>query len=261
MYDWNTAKVPKWRGDHPVKVVDETLRDGLQNATAVDPPVAKKIELLQAMQRIGVDVVSVGLPAASKRALEEAVRLTEAIRDAKLGMQPTAAARTVARDVQGVAEVAQRTGMKVEVYAFIGSSPIRHFTEGWDLAFLIDHVREAAACARKEGIPFCLVTEDTTRSRPETLEQVFKTALDEGAARLCLCDTTPRPTASPGWCASRAICSPPPATSTSASTGTRTTIAAWRSRRLCGRARSASTASTGPPSASASAWATAPSSC
>jgi carbon-monoxide dehydrogenase small subunit len=34
-----------------------------------------------------------------------------------------------------------------------------------------------------------LVTEDTTRARPEVLEQLFKCALDGGAARLCLCDT------------------------------------------------------------------------
>lgn len=189
MYDWNTAKVPNWRGMHPVRVVDETLRDGLQNATAVDPAVEVKIELLGLMKKVGVDVVSVGLPAASRRALEEAVTLTRAIRDQRLALQPTAAARTVASDVLGVAEVAQRTGIKVEAYAFIGSSPIRHFTEGWDLAFLLKHVREAAEAARREGIPFCLVTEDTTRSRPEMLEQLFKAALDEGAARLCLCDT------------------------------------------------------------------------
>jgi 2-isopropylmalate synthase len=189
MYDWNTAKVPNWRGAHSVKVVDETLRDGLQNATAIDPAIEDKVAMLELMHDVGVDVVSVGLPAASKRALEEAVVLTEAIRDRGLGMTPTGAARTVARDVEGVAEVAQRTGMAVEVYAFIGSSPIRHFTENWDTNFLVKHVREAVEVAQREQIPFCLVTEDTTRARPEILEKLFRTALDGGAARLCLCDT------------------------------------------------------------------------
>jgi len=189
MYDWNTAKVPNWRGAHSVTVVDETLRDGLQNATAVDPPIEDKVVMLELMHDVGVDVVSVGLPAASTRSLEQAVVLTEAIRDRGLGMTPTGAARTVARDVEGVAEVAQRTGVAVEVYAFIGSSPIRHFAEGWDTEFLLKHVRETAQVARREQIPFCLVTEDTTRARPEILEQLFRTALDGGAARLCLCDT------------------------------------------------------------------------
>jgi 2-isopropylmalate synthase len=189
MYDWNTAKVPNWRGAHAVKVVDESLRDGLQNATAVDPPIEDKLALLDLMERVGVDVVSIGLPAASKRSLEQAVTMAEHIRDAKLHLIPTGAARTVVADVMGVAEVAQRTGVAVEVYAFIGSSPIRHFAENWDISFLTKHIGESADAARKEGIPFCLVTEDTTRARPEVLEQLFKCALDHGAARLCLCDT------------------------------------------------------------------------
>jgi 2-isopropylmalate synthase len=189
MYDWNTAKVPSWRGAHPVKVVDETLRDGLQNATAVDPPLSDKLQLLRLMAKVGVDVVSIGLPAASQRSLDEAVAMAAFLRDEKLPLQPTGAARTMARDVGAVAEVAQRTGVKVEVYAFIGSSPIRHYTESWDLDFLLKHVREAADTARREGVPFTLVTEDTTRARPAVLEQVFKCALDHGAARLCLCDT------------------------------------------------------------------------
>ena len=41
-FDWNSAKVPNWRGARSVQIVDETLRDGLQNATAVDPPLAAK---------------------------------------------------------------------------------------------------------------------------------------------------------------------------------------------------------------------------
>jgi 2-isopropylmalate synthase len=189
MYDWNSAEVPKWRGAHAVKVVDESLRDGLQNATAVDPSLADKVRLLGHMRRCGVDVVSVGLPAASQRSLEDAVHLVEAIRDDKLGLRPTGAARTVVNDVLGVAEVQQRTGVEVEVYAFIGSSPIRHFSENWDIEFLLKHIRESVAAARNEKVPFCLVTEDTTRARPEMLEQLFKAALDGGAERLCLCDT------------------------------------------------------------------------
>ncbi len=189
MYDWNTAKVPNWRGAHPVKVVDESLRDGLQSATAIDPPVEAKLELLELMRAVGVDVVSVGLPAASTRSLEQAVTMANHIRDAKLGLVPTGAARTVVSDVLGVAEVAQRSGTTVEVYAFIGSSPIRHFAESWDIGFLLKHVAASAEAARREGVPYCLVTEDTTRARPEVLEQLFICALDHGAARLCLCDT------------------------------------------------------------------------
>ena len=42
----------------------------------------------------------------------------------------------------------------------------------------------------KGGLRFCLVTEDTTRSHPDALRTLFRAAVDEGASRLCLCDTT-----------------------------------------------------------------------
>ncbi len=42
----------------------------------------------------------------------------------------------------------------------------------------------------KAGLRFCLVTEDTTRSHPDALRTLFRAAVDEGASRLCLCDTT-----------------------------------------------------------------------
>jgi 2-isopropylmalate synthase len=38
-------------------------------------------------------------------------------------------------------------------------------------------------------MPTSYVTEDTTRSRPETLERLFSAAIEEGADRLVLCDT------------------------------------------------------------------------
>jgi len=41
----------------------------------------------------------------------------------------------------------------------------------------------------KAGLPVCYITEDTTRSRPEVLSTLFRTAIDHGASRLCLSDT------------------------------------------------------------------------
>ena len=102
----------------------------------------------------------------------------------------TAAARTVVADVEGIATASQRAGMPIEVYSFIGSSPIRHYAESWDLEFLLGNVRRSTEAAVRAGLPFCLVTEDTTRANPDVLRALFRTAIDAGAVRLCLCDTT-----------------------------------------------------------------------
>jgi 2-isopropylmalate synthase len=187
-----------WEGDYlqfgrlarGVKVVDETLRDGLQSVSGVNPPVSHKVDLLHAMARVGVDVVSVGLPAAGERNAEDCFLLCREIQAQKLPLKPTAAARTVVGDVTGIARAAERAGMPIEVYAFIGSSPIRHFVEGWDLDFLIRCVESATRAAVSAGLPFCLVTEDTTRSHPDILRALFRASIDAGASRLCLCDTT-----------------------------------------------------------------------
>ena len=172
-----------------VQVNDESLRDGLQSPSVHHPDQTQKVALLHAMSAVGVDVASVGLPAASPRAVTDAAALVKEISDARLRLRPTAAARTTAADVAAVAEVSQRAGAAVEVYAFIGSSPIRHYVEGWDEAFLRKRVTDAAEAARRAGLAFCLVTEDTTRAHPTSLTALWDAALDGGAGRLCLCDT------------------------------------------------------------------------
>jgi len=173
-----------------IRVVDETLRDGLQNPTGKNPPLEHKLALLPAMVKVGVDVVSVGLPAAGGRYEADTLALCNAIRDAKLPLLATAAARTVVSDVEGIARAADSTGMSIEVYSFIGSSPIRQYVESWSVDFLVNAVTGAARAAAKHNLPFCLVTEDTTRSHPDMLRTLFRAAIDSGAKRLCLCDTT-----------------------------------------------------------------------
>lgn len=210
IFDWNGPDASKISGsdDHPdkrhegvkiphiatiasrIRVVDETLRDGLQNPSGKNPPIEHKLALLPAMVKVGVDVVSVGLPAAGGRYETDTIALCEAIRDQKLPLIATAAARTVVADVEGIARAADRTGLSIEVYSFIGSSPIRQFVESWTTDFLVASVRGAAAAAARHNLPFCLVTEDTTRSHPDVLRVLFRAAVDAGARRLCLCDTT-----------------------------------------------------------------------
>lgn len=171
------------------RVNDESLRDGLQSPSVRDPSLAQKVELLHAMAALGVEAASVGLPAAHRRAVEDAAALVREMGAAKLGMVPTAAARTTENDVNAIAEVAQRAGAPVEVYAFIGSSPVRHYVERWTDEFLVGCITAAGNAARRASLPFCLVTEDTARAHPATLAKLWSAALDVGASRLCLCDT------------------------------------------------------------------------
>ena len=188
IFDWNQGN----RHSPPLKRVelfDETLRDGIQCPSITDPPIEKKLEILRLLDSIGVDEADIALPGAGKRAVEDCTTMVEMIRDEGLSIRPAAAARTHPNDIRPIIEISEKTGVPIEVYAFLGSSPIRLFTEGWDEDKLEQLTRTATRMTKDAGIPFAFVTEDTIRSHPKTLDRLFRAAIEEGADRLCLCDT------------------------------------------------------------------------
>jgi len=189
IYDWNDINKSGALFPKTPRFVDETIRDGLQSASVRDPSIEQKMELLRLMDRLGIHVVDLGLPGAGKRAQEDVERLARFIVEEKLDILPNCAARTMEADIAPIVEISQRVGIPIEVTAFIGSSPIRGYTEGWDVDRLVKLSADAMAFTVKNGLPASFVTEDTTRSHPNTLDRMFRAAIEAGATRLVLCDT------------------------------------------------------------------------
>jgi 2-isopropylmalate synthase len=188
IYDWNTIDAPA-KPAHTVSVHDETLRDGIQGPSVRDPEIEVKLHFLHLADQLGVGSIDLGLPGAGPRAVEHVARLAEEIRDQRLGIKALCAARTLEVDIRPVVEISQRVGIPIEVAAFIGSSPIRQFAEGWTIEQMVDTTRKAVRFARENQLPVMFVTEDTTRAHPETLRKLFGTAIEEGAQRVAVCDT------------------------------------------------------------------------
>jgi 2-isopropylmalate synthase len=109
--------------------------------------------------------------------------------ECKMKIKIACAGRTVVSDITPMIEVSQKAGLPIEVYAFIGSSPIRQYAEEWDVALIAKRSAEAIDVAVKAGLAVAYVTEDTTRSQPDVLTTLFRAAIDHGATRLCLSDT------------------------------------------------------------------------
>jgi isopropylmalate/homocitrate/citramalate synthase len=168
---------------------DETLRDGLQSPSVRDPDIAAKRDLIHRLARMGVDAVDLGMPGAGPKALAAVRALMVEIRDHRLHISPNVAVRTLEADLVQVAEIQQRAGMPLEAGAFLGSSPIRMDVEGWDLGFLVATARKAIAFCHRHEVPVMMVTEDSTRARPDVLKAIYDAALDEGAQSICLSDT------------------------------------------------------------------------
>jgi 2-isopropylmalate synthase len=83
----------------------------------------------------------------------------------------------------------QKTGLPIEVAAFLGTSPIRRYTEGWSADFLFQTTERAVKYAVSLGLEVMYVTEDTTRCDPDTVKQLNSAAINCGAHALVLCDT------------------------------------------------------------------------
>lgn len=189
IYDWNRADGAEWPAGRRLMLDDETLRDGLQSPSVLDPPAGKKIEILHAMEALGIDSLNLGLPGAGPRAQDDVLLLAREIASARLRIRPNCAARTVESDIRPIADVVQATGLSIEAATFIGSSAIRQFTEDWTLDFLLRTTEHAVKFARSLGLPVMYVTEDTTRAHPEVIRRLYGTAIACGANAIVVCDT------------------------------------------------------------------------
>ena len=190
IYDWNQSNSAfDWSNAKGIQLNDETLRDGLQNPSVVDPPIGDKIRLLHLMDQLGIHSANIGLPGTGPRAVEAATALAKEIADTGLSIHANAAARTLIEDIRPIVEISQSVGLPIQVCAFIGSSPIRKYAEGWALGQMLETIKEALSFAVAEGMSVMMVTEDTTRAKPEDIKELYGRAIELGAERLCISDT------------------------------------------------------------------------
>jgi len=180
-----------WNDEGPVHATiqfdDETLRDGLQSPSARDPELDEKIRLIHLMDGLGIHTADVGLPGASAKAREHIKTLCREMEN--LSITPNVACRTLISDIIPAIEIQQELGSPIEVCTFIGSSAIRQYTEDWEVEKMLKLSREAISFCTQQGVTSMFVTEDTTRARPETVRDLYTTAIEAGAARICICDT------------------------------------------------------------------------
>jgi 2-isopropylmalate synthase len=189
VYDWNSVPGAEFKPPKRVMLDDESLRDGLQSPSVKDPPIEEKLRILHLMEDLGINFADIGLPGAGPRAVADVELLAREIATCRLKIKPNCAARTHENDIRPVAEISQRAGIPIEVACFLGSSPIRRYTENWTDDFLVCTTESAVTYARSLGLDVMYVTEDTSRCDPETVKRLYSTAINCGAAAIVICDT------------------------------------------------------------------------
>ena len=190
LFDWN--KIAK--GAPPgllgqAFVFDETLRDGLQSPSVIEPSIEQKLSLINQMDALGIVACDLGMPGASTRQQEDIKRMLKHIRDNNLKICPVIACRAVISEIAWTVKVSQEMDIPLEIYIVIASSPIRQFVENWSLTFIENQSKDVIEYAVNNGLKCTYVSEDSTRATPEQLRRLFVTAIEAGASRLCLCDT------------------------------------------------------------------------
>jgi 2-isopropylmalate synthase len=186
IYDWNRTDAPP-----PATILlnDETLRDGLQSPSVRCPTIDEKIRILHLIDQLGMDTADIGLPGAGPHVVRDVERLAREIADSRLRVEANCAARTLVADIEPIVEISQRAGIPIECCAFIGSSPLRQYAEGWSLDQLLKLTEEAIGFAVAEGLPVMYVTVDSTRADRVSLRALYSAAIRAGAKRICLADT------------------------------------------------------------------------
>ena len=157
IYDWNTVEYELTRNPanhpHDIWFDDETLRDGLQSPSARNPTIEQKLELLDYMEKLGIQKVDLGLPGAGPFHIEHIDAMLEHITSNDYKIRPGCAVRTLVGDIEPIVDLMAKHEIEIQASAFLGTSPIRQYSEGWTLEKLLSTMEKAVSFAVDNGIP------------------------------------------------------------------------------------------------------------
>ncbi|GAA3717831.1 2-isopropylmalate synthase [Salinicoccus jeotgali] len=167
-----------------IKVFDTTLRDGEQSP-GVNLNKMEKLEIAKQLERLGVDVMEAGFPAASEGDFQAVKLIADTIKDVSV----TALARTRKADIDRAYEALKNTAHP-RIHVFLATSPIHmqyklKMTPEQVASQSVDMVTYAKE--RFEEVEWS--AEDATRSDWAFLAEVIEQVIDAGATVINLPDT------------------------------------------------------------------------
>ena len=167
-----------------VIIFDTTLRDGEQSPGA-SMNAAEKLRLAMQLEKLGVDAIEAGFPAASSGDFEAVKLIAEKIHD----VQVTALARAFRADIDRAWEAIKEAD-EPRIHTFIATSDI-HLKH--KLKMTREQVIEAAVDAVRYAKSFInnveFSAEDASRSDRDFLCRIFEAVIEAGANTVNLPDT------------------------------------------------------------------------
>lgn len=163
---------------------DTTLRDGEQSPGA-SMNAAEKLRLAMQLEKLGVDVLEAGFPAASKGDLEAVTRIAAKIKN----MEIAALSRTEKNDID-LAWKALSHAAKPRIHIVIATSDL-HMSAKLNMTRdeVLKEITEAVRYAKSMNDNIEFSAEDGSRSDRDFLCKVFEAAIESGATTVNLPDT------------------------------------------------------------------------
>ncbi len=165
---------------------DTTLRDGEQMPGAALEPEAK-LRIALALAGAGVASIDAGFPACSWSEIEAIRRIADTVPDPII----SALCRTVRVDINKAWEaLSEARPDKRAVSLFVGTSPLhREHKLRLDIPGLLRVIRDSIEYARQRFHIVSFSPEDASRTEPEVLAEIYREAIDAGAAVVGFPDT------------------------------------------------------------------------
>lgn len=165
-------------------IFDTTLRDGEQSPGA-SMTQEEKVRIARQLERMGVDVIEAGFPAASNGDFEAVKAVAEAIKSSTV----CGLARAIEVDINRAGE-ALRSTEDARIHTFIATSPI-HMKNKLRMApdQVIEQAVKAVKWARQYTDNVEFSPEDAGRSEIDFLCRVLEAVIDAGAKTLNIPDT------------------------------------------------------------------------
>lgn len=180
---------PEYLKDKPFTLLDTTLRDGVQAPRLKQPTLEEKLAIIDFDGKIGIEAVDICMPGTGGRWYQEGIECAKYMKDTYPDMQPTVLTRTTKRDVESTIRFAKEADVNLSAILFRGSSDLRLLAEGWNEEQVVEDMYNYSKQLTENGISVVAATEDTTRTRPDFLRQVFLAGRDGGAREFCIADT------------------------------------------------------------------------
>jgi len=165
MYDWTPSR--RWRSCHRRNgsSFDETLRDGIQSPSVVDPSIDDKLRLVDLANDLGSTRWTSACPAPAAR--RRGRHHDRAAHQGWKAARERSCARAHAHQRRAGSHRHLAGGRHRDrgavLHRQLADPAVR---EDWDLSRMMKLSADAIDLGRKYNLPVAYVTEDTTRSRP-----------------------------------------------------------------------------------------------